>query len=286
MIRNRQPHDLQAKLQLQLVSAAFLSFSTAAANPSLGLLQLEQHLLKLLLATLLIRKDGHEHDEYVFSPLLVYFSQLTSLLPADSGMSNSTTAMNMNTAFTTGSAPPCAPFPCTAHALERSLGQANLWFSGWTPTSSSSTAGACIGLFFLALFSRLLAVLHTAASDAWSNAHVLARESARIALPDDLPSPSLASSPSSSNPSFEKPQLVRKDPRAKHHLAQAPPFVPSIDIPRAMLFAFQSFVSYMLMLAVMTYSAWFFISIIVGLAVGELAFGRFVEHGDEGGVHM
>lgn len=196
-------------------------------------------------------------------------------------MSNSTTAMTMLTAFTTTFALPWS-IPCPADPLERnSIGQGNLWFSGWTPTSPSSTAGACIGLFFLALFSRLLAAIHAAASDAWSNAHVLAGEGARIALPDDLPSPSLASS--TSNPSFEKPQPSGK---AKDDLAKAPPFIPSIDVPRAILFAFQAFVSYMLMLAVMTYSVWFFISIIAGLAVGELAFGRFVGHGEGGGVHL
>lgn len=30
------------------------------------------------------------------------------------------------------------------------------------------------------------------------------------------------------------------------------------------------------MLAIMSYSVWFFISILLGLMVGELAFGRFI----------
>jgi copper transporter 1 len=38
----------------------------------------------------------------------------------------------------------------------------------------------------------------------------------------------------------------------------------------------QSFVNYLLMLAVMTVNAFFFIAILLGLVVGELAFGRFV----------
>ena len=43
-----------------------------------------------------------------------------------------------------------------------------------------------------------------------------------------------------------------------------------------MLFMFPSFVSYMLILSVMTYEAWFFIAVLFGLGAGECTHGRFV----------
>ena len=67
---------------------------------------------------------------------------------------------------------------------------------------------------------------------------------------------------------------------------KAPPFIPAIDFPRAALFTFQAFVGYLLMLAVMSYSAWFFIAVLLGFAVGELSVGRFMSGHESHGVHM
>ncbi|KAF8203287.1 Ctr copper transporter family-domain-containing protein [Pholiota molesta] len=53
-----------------------------------------------------------------------------------------------------------------------------------------------------------------------------------------------------------------------------PPFVAAHDIPRGILFALQMAVMYLLMLAIMTFQAAFLISIILGLGLGEVAFGR------------
>ncbi|GAA5897314.1 copper transporter family protein [Sporobolomyces salmoneus] len=190
------------------------------------------------------------------------------------GQSNSTSVMMMSTYFTT------------------SLGASNLWFSSWTPTSPGSTFGACLGLFFLAILSRFLAAVKSCAEVAW------ARSLRQQYLLSSRPSPSSAPVDSSneaktSSSSPPSPDLVStlpvlpptttssgsptsSSPSSQHLPPFTPPFYLSIDLPRSILFALQSFIAYLLMLAVMSYSAWFFIAIMVGLTVGELAFGRFV----------
>lgn len=42
-----------------------------------------------------------------------------------------------------------------------------LWFLGWVPLSGGATAGACIGLFLLALVDRWLAAIRATADRAW-----------------------------------------------------------------------------------------------------------------------
>ncbi|BGP18699.1 hypothetical protein JCM10213_006262 [Rhodosporidiobolus nylandii] len=183
------------------------------------------------------------------------------------GMDNSTTASMMNTAFTT------------------SVGGVNLWFSRWTPTSAGATFGACLGLFFLAILSRLLTAVKACADTAWAvslhqerlSSLAPASKDGAVALPADSPSLLKGESRESSPPAFSVPSAASSSlpPRP-----QLPPFTPpfrlAIDLPRSLIFGFQSFVGYMLMLAVMTFDAWFFIAILLGLMAGELCFGRYI----------
>lgn len=68
---------------------------------------------------------------------------------------------------------------------------------------------------------------------------------------------------------------------------QAPPFILAIDLPRSLLLLVQSAVGYLLMLSVMTFNVYFFISVLGGLTVGELAFGRYsAGHGHDTGLHI
>jgi len=58
-----------------------------------------------------------------------------------------------------------------------------------------------------------------------------------------------------------------------------PRFSIKADVLRGVIEGFHSFVGYLLMLAVMLMNAWFFIAIILGITVGETAFGRFSARG-------
>ncbi|KAG2355872.1 hypothetical protein BDR07DRAFT_1424988 [Suillus spraguei] len=57
--------------------------------------------------------------------------------------------------------------------------------------------------------------------------------------------------------------------------ALTPPFIPAHDITRGIMFTAQTLLSYLFMLAVMTYQLGFIFSLVVGLGVGETLFGRF-----------
>ena len=44
----------------------------------------------------------------------------------------------------------------------------NLWFIGWAPNTAGAMAGACIGLFVLAIAERWLAAMRSVMEDHWS----------------------------------------------------------------------------------------------------------------------
>jgi len=58
-----------------------------------------------------------------------------------------------------------------------------------------------------------------------------------------------------------------------------PYFALNVDVLRGVIEGVHSLVGYLLMLAVMLMNAWFFIAIILGITVGEIAFGRFSARG-------
>ncbi|GAA5959829.1 hypothetical protein JCM3765_000116, partial [Sporobolomyces pararoseus] len=160
------------------------------------------------------------------------------------------------------------------------LGASNLWFNSWTPTTAGSTFGACLGLFFLAILSRFLSAVKTCAEIAWAQS-LRSDHRTLSSTPPTPPSDDTKAAPSDSPqlssilpalPSASAPPSAS----SRSPLPFTPPFYLSIDLPRSILFGLQSFVAYLLMLAIMSYSVWFFVSILLGLMVGEMAFGRFI----------
>ncbi|KAJ3546990.1 hypothetical protein NMY22_g1834 [Coprinellus aureogranulatus] len=154
-----------------------------------------------------------------------------------------------------------------------------LYFAAWKPSSPGAIVGACIGLFLLALLERWFAALRAVFEHHWKHRALLlsSRFSARSEGPDLLASSSRTDQSSTSGKREKEleasttsiPPLV-----PRYRARTIPPFVPSQDIPRGILYAFHMFLGYLLMLAVMTFHAGFIISIVVGLGVGETAFGR------------
>jgi len=73
---------------------------------------------------------------------------------------------------------------------------------------------------------------------------------------------------SASRPNLSSPTHAPKTPRIMA------PFIAAHDIPRGAIHALQALLGYALMLAVMTFQAAYLISVIIGLGLGEVMFGR------------
>ncbi|KAJ6529456.1 CTR copper uptake transporter [Mycena vulgaris] len=120
-----------------------------------------------------------------------------------------------------------------------------LWFAGWVPQSAGAQAGACIGLFLLALLERWGAAVRGMVEARWrAEARAWARK------------------------------CDEKNGGRKGRL-QAPPFNLARDGARGAMHALQALVGFAFMLAVMTFQAAFIIAIVLGLGVGEMLFGRY-----------
>ncbi|KAI0932458.1 hypothetical protein AcW2_001085 [Taiwanofungus camphoratus] len=154
----------------------------------------------------------------------------------------------------------------------------NLLFKAWTPSSHGAIAGACIGLVVLAIFERFIGALRGLCQMYWRR-RALAITSKTVPLASSI----------SSTPSQEKSQTDIEEVNVNTLADRLPadgsvsvqrlrrtiaPFILAHDLPRGALYAFQAFLAYTLMLAVMTFQAAFIISILVGLGIGEVAFGR------------
>ncbi|TBU35037.1 Ctr copper transporter [Dichomitus squalens] len=181
-----------------------------------------------------------------------------------------------------------------------------LLFEAWQPSSKGAIAGACIGLLLFAIFERWVNGMRGVLEAQWKKQCVprslhtwLYVDAIHAAVPRALAamsSPASRDECHSSDPSFQNPsnspdsksamldgvEEVEVNPlatkaarRPQRSSRMIPPFIPSHDVPRGALFAFQALLFYVLMLAVMTFQAGYLISIVVGLAIGEVLFGRF-----------
>ncbi|KAI9572655.1 Ctr copper transporter, partial [Boletus coccyginus] len=131
-----------------------------------------------------------------------------------------------------------------------------LIFKAWRPSSYDAIAGACIGLFLFCILERCLAAYRRTQELRWSAKTILM--SSRVQ--------SSSSKKDSTEASRDGPIPTRRQ--------LVPPFTPSRDIPRGLIQAIQSIFSYALMLTVMTFNGAYIISVVLGLGIGEVLFGR------------
>ncbi|KAH9458212.1 hypothetical protein KEM48_013576 [Puccinia striiformis f. sp. tritici PST-130] len=132
-----------------------------------------------------------------------------------------------------------------------------LWFDGWQPSSTGATFGACFGLFVLTVAVKLLGALRHQAQIAWSMSRW--HDSGLVA-----------------HNTVDKTDHA--PPTQTGSLRPTRPAVPwsaQRDVPRGILAALHVGLEYFLMLAIMTYNVYFFVAIVLGHFVGEMAFGRW-----------
>ncbi|KAG8812814.1 hypothetical protein FRC19_002876 [Serendipita sp. 401] len=159
-----------------------------------------------------------------------------------------------------------------------------LLFEGWVPKKPGPIFGACIGLFLLAILDRWLAALRRLMEFWWAERARVKLTRKFVEIKDQTPreeqkvgdiSIVSSSQPSGSQQSDEPlPRLSRE---------RIPPFMFTHDLARGAFVVFQTAITYGLMLCVMTFNAGFIISILIGLGVGEVLFGRLAYSGLHGG---
>jgi len=151
-----------------------------------------------------------------------------------------------------------------------------LYGAGWTPTTAGGYAGSCIFLVFLAILLRLLFAGKALLEQRWSIAarnrryvrvHGRTTEAGRIDQDPDAKTGSLITV-----------NGVEENVKVVVAKSEFMPFRLSVDVPRAALTTVIAAVAYLLMLAVMTYNVGYFLSILLGVFLGDLAVGRYAEH--------
>ncbi|KII83723.1 hypothetical protein PLICRDRAFT_119044 [Plicaturopsis crispa FD-325 SS-3] len=133
-----------------------------------------------------------------------------------------------------------------------------LWFDGWVPASTGAMVGTCIGLFLLAIIERWIGACRAVMEVHWA-----AR--AEIAYSEKK------------SESVGLPQANGRTPLLR--VRKAPPFIAAHDVARGVMQIAQSALGYAFMLTVMTFQLGFIMSLLVGLGVGEMLFGRFTSAG-------
>ncbi|THH27016.1 hypothetical protein EUX98_g7168 [Antrodiella citrinella] len=155
----------------------------------------------------------------------------------------------------------------------------NLLFKTIHPSSGGAIAGACFVLVVISIFERWVSGMRGNLEGYWKRKTlaIMANRSNNNSTPgpeaasltkDDKNADDIVEVDANSLSSSRMGQDVVT--RGK----RLPPFIASHDFPRGVAFALQALLTYVLMLAVMTFQAAYFISIVVGLGIGEMLFGR------------
>ncbi|KAF8250535.1 hypothetical protein K440DRAFT_541437 [Wilcoxina mikolae CBS 423.85] len=138
-----------------------------------------------------------------------------------------------------------------------------LFSTSWAPKTLAQYVGTCIFLIALSILFRFLLAWRHVLSHSWAKKS----GSSRIVV---ATSPPVGDEKTDSVESGG-PVVLRQDGWGGR------PWRFSTDLPRAGMTVLVSGVGYLMMLAVMTMNVGYFMSVLAGIFVGELVWGRFIE---------
>jgi len=149
----------------------------------------------------------------------------------------------------------------------------NLYFKSVHPSSKGAIAGACLVLVLLAIFERWVSAMRAVLEAHWRKRAlaIISRRSAESDTPQSCDDSEKSMDVDAQTGAQGVSRIPSRLPKSARMIA---PFIPAHDIPRGVVHTLQAFLSYTLMLAVMTFNASYVISIVIGLGIGEMLFGR------------
>jgi len=148
-----------------------------------------------------------------------------------------------------------------------------LYSKGWSPSGTGGYAGTCLFLIILAVVYRsLFALKHILEArwtdQAWNRRYVVVADKQPVSERAQR-DPDLKTAVLTANGVDECVKVLHKP------VTGVQPWRFSVDLPRAAMVTVIAGIGYLLMLAVMTYNVGYFLSILAGTLIGELAVGRY-----------
>ncbi|KAI9838914.1 MAG: hypothetical protein M1819_004122 [Sarea resinae] len=192
---------------------------------------------------------------------------------AMAGMSSSST-MSMPMASSTSST--SASMDNTMQTTFFTSHSTPLYSLSWHPQTTGTYAGTCIFLIVLASIFRLLLAAKHVCEQRWLDDAMQRRY---IVVADATPEAErVARDPDGKEATLISARGVEESVRVvKRKGRGVTPWRITVDGPRALLVVVIAGVGYLLMIAVMTMNVGYFLSVLGGVFLGELAVGRYVQ---------
>ncbi|KIW75561.1 hypothetical protein Z517_10303 [Fonsecaea pedrosoi CBS 271.37] len=151
-----------------------------------------------------------------------------------------------------------------------------LYGTGWTPTTGGGYAGTCIFLVILSIALRLVFAGKAVCEQRWA----VAARRRRYVMVKGRPTEAgrIDQDPDAKTGALITVNGVEENVKVVEARDVFPPFRLSVDVPRAILTTLIAAMAYLLMLAVMTMNVGYFLSVLLGVLLGELAVGRFARN--------
>lgn len=149
-----------------------------------------------------------------------------------------------------------------------------------TPSGTGSYAGLCIFLIFLALITRCLVAFRTILETKWLD---MDRKRRYVVVADQpTEEQNVMDSDQASNATLITARgLEEKVKVLTAHTRPVTAWRFSVDLPRALLTTLVAGLGYLLMLAVMSFNVGYFLSVLGGIFLGDLAVGRYAGGGGD-----